>query len=121
MWTPFEEYVLPTWQISDADEEVDESEAAFNPHSDDFELWNDAIDGLIDRIFWDRDWMITRTNPQVLDGVEESISQPLGLDDYFTNRLPKVSTEESALSLPQRSRLALVEIRNWNLDDSHKK
>ncbi len=121
VWIPFEEYILPTWQTSDADEEVNEAEAAFNPRSDDFELWNDALDGLIDRIFWDRDWMMTWTNPQVLDGVEESISQPLGLDDYFTNRLPKISAEESELSLIQHSRLALAEIRNWKLDGSHKK
>jgi hypothetical protein len=112
VWEAFEEYVLPNWKAAEAEYGVDEDEAAFNHRSDNLDLWEQAIDDLIDRIFWDRDWMMTWTNPQVLDGVEDEISEPLGLDDYFTNRLPKATAEESAI--------ALAEIRNWNLDDAKK-
>lgn len=118
VWQPFEEYVLPIWQASDPDEDVDEAEAAFNLRSDHVELWDDAIEKLMDRIFWDRDWTMTWTHPQVLDGIEESISQSLGLDDYFTNRLPPGNAEDAVL-LAQRSLLALTEIRNWKLSDRH--
>jgi hypothetical protein len=113
VWKAFEEYVLPNWKTAEDEYGVDEDEAAFNDRSDNLELWDEVIEDLIDRIFWDRDWMVTWTNPQVLDGIEDEISEPLGLEDYFTNRLPKVSAEESAT--------ALAEIRNWKLDDDHKK
>jgi hypothetical protein len=112
VWKAFEEYVRPRWKAAEAEYGVDEDEVAFNKHSDNFELWDQVIEDLIDRIFWDRDWMVTWSNPQVLDGMEESISQPLGLEGYFTNRLPKVSAEESAI--------AFIKIRNWALDNSQK-
>lgn len=113
VWKAFEEYVLPNWSSAEDEYGVDENEAEFNARSDNLDLWDQAIEGLIDRIFWDRDWMVTWTNPRVLDGIEDEISEPLGLDDYFTNRLPKVRAEESAA--------ALAEIRDWKLDDDHKK
>lgn len=112
VWKAFEEYVLPNWKAAEAEYGVDEDEAAFSHRSDNLDLWEQAIDALLDRIFWDRDWMVTWTNPQVLDGIKDEISEPLGLDDYFTNRLPKVAEEESEI--------ALAEIRNWNLDDAQK-
>jgi hypothetical protein len=110
-WKAFEEYVLPVWKDSDEESGKEEpfGEVTFDDRADDFEFWDEVIEELIERIFWDRDWMVTWTNPQVLDGIEPEISEPLGLDDYFTNRLPKVSVEESAT--------ALAEIRNWKLDD----
>ncbi len=110
VWKAFEEYVLPNWKAAEEEYGVDEEEAAFSDRSDNFELWEQAIEDLIDRIFWDRDWTVTSTNPQVLDGIDESISVPLGLDDYFSNRLPKVSKEAAAI--------VLTEIRNWKLNDS---
>lgn len=113
VWEAFEEYVLPNWSSVEDEYGVDEDEAEFNARSDNLDLWDQAIEDLIDRIFWDRDWMVTWTNPRVLDGIEDEISKPLGLDDYFTNRLPKVSAEESAA--------VLAEIRDWKLDDDHKK
>ncbi|MBW4528218.1 MAG: hypothetical protein KME18_24055 [Phormidium tanganyikae FI6-MK23] len=113
VWKAFEEYVLPNWKATEEEYGVDEDEAAFNDRSNNLELWDEVIEELIDRIFWDRDWMVTWTSPRVLDGIEDEISEPLGLEDYFTNRLPKVSAEESAT--------ALAEIRNWKLDDNHKK
>lgn len=112
VWKAFEEYMLPNWKAAEGEYGVDKNEAAFNDRSENLDLWDQAIEDLMDRIFWDRDWMVTWTNPRILDGIEDEISQPLGLDDYFTNRLPKVSAEESAV--------ALAEIRNWKLDD-HKK
>jgi hypothetical protein len=113
VWKAFEKYVLPNWKAAEDEYGVDEDEAEFNVHSNNLGLWDQAIGDLMDRIFWDRDWMVTWTNPRVLDGIEDEISEPLGLDDYFTNRLPKVSAEESTA--------ALAEIRNWKLDDDHKK
>ncbi len=121
VWRAFEEYVLPNWKATEDEYEVDEEEAEFSDLSENLDLWRQAIEDLIDRIFWDRDWMVTWTNPQVLDGIEDEISKPLGLDDYFTNRLPKVSAQESALPLAQRSLLALDEIRNWKLENTGKK
>jgi len=109
VWKAVKEYVLPHWKAVEEEDEVNEEEVAFNDRSDNLDLWDQAIEDLIDRIFWDRDWMVTWRNPQVLDGIEDEISKPLGLDDYFTNRLPKVSAQESAI--------ALDEIRNWKLEN----
>lgn len=120
VWRAVEAYILPPWKAAKEDE-VDEAEVAFNDRSDSPDLWDQAIEDLIDRIFWDRAWMVTWTNPQVLDGIEDEISKPLGLDDYFTNRLPKMSAQESAMPLAQRSLLALDEIRNWKLENTDKK
>lgn len=113
VWKAFEKYILPNWKAAEDEYGIDEEEAEFSDRSENLELWDQAIEDLMDRIFWDRDWMVTWTNPQVLDGIEDEISQPLGLEDYFTNRLPKVSAEDSAS--------ALAEIRSWKLEDDHKK
>jgi hypothetical protein len=115
LWKAFEEYVLPVWKNSEEEEpdSGDGDEVTFDNRTDDPEFWDEIVEELIERIFWDRDWMVTWTNPQVLDGIEPEASKPLDLDDYFTNRLPKVSIEESEK--------ALAEIRTWKLNSNQKK
>lgn len=88
------------------DEELD----TFHSHSDNLSLWHTVVDELVDRIFWDRDWALTSNHPEVLDGIEEELIKPLGLDNYFTNRLPQVTLEQAEV--------AINEIRNWKLSAS---
>ena len=54
--------------------------------------WENCIDELADRIFWDRDWQVTYNHPQLLDGIEEEFANQTGIsEDYVQNRLPKVT------------------------------
>jgi hypothetical protein len=110
VWSAFEEYVLPNWQASAEEEGEEEGEKDFNPHSNHLDLWKRAINCLLDRIFWDRDWMMSTGSPQFLDGIEEELAETADLKDYFTTRLPKVT--------PEQAIKALEEIKNWQ--DLHK-
>jgi hypothetical protein len=108
--------VLPKWQAEAEEYEADEEdekakeEQAFNPHSNNVDLWDEAIEGLVERIFWDRDWMMTSQNPQLLDGMEASLAEMTGLTDYFTNRLPIVT--------PEQAETAFLAIRDRRLSPS---
>lgn len=105
VWSAFEEYIRPNWEASAEEYGEDDEERDFNPHSNDVELWNDVIEGLLERVFWDRDWMLSAGSPQILDGIEEDVAELTDLENYFTTRLPKVTPEEAIA--------ALDEIRNW--------
>jgi hypothetical protein len=107
IWRGFEEYLLANWQAGQEEFEFDEELDTFHPHSDNLRLWHTVVDDLVDRIFWDRDWALTTNHPEVLDGMEADLSQPLGLDDYFTNRLPRVT--------PEQAEAAISEIKNGKL------
>jgi hypothetical protein len=109
VWKAFEKYLLPNWQAGQEEFGFDEELDTFHPHSDNLRIWNTVVDELVDRIFWDHDWALTSSHPEVMDGMEEELSQTLGLDDYFTNRLPRVTPEQVAA--------AIAEIKNWKLSD----
>jgi hypothetical protein len=108
VWKPFAKYVLPSWQQSDAEfTDVENDLPAYDVHSKDLSFWEETIDRLADRIFWDRDWEMTSIRPQILDGIDPRVGEPIGLtDDYVTNRLPKISQAQSLE--------ALEAIRNWS-------
>jgi len=110
LWRAFEEYLLTSWQAGQEEFGFDEELDTFHPHSDNLRVWHTVVDELVDRIFWDRDWALTSNHPEVLDGMEEELSQPLGLCDYFTNRLPQVT--------PEQAEIAIAEIRSWQLSTS---
>jgi hypothetical protein len=110
VWRAFEAYLLINWQAEQEEFGFDEELDIFHPHSDNLRAWHTVVDELVDRIFWDRDWALTSNHPEVLDGMEEELSKLLGLDDYFTNRLPQVSSEQAET--------AISEIRNWKLRSS---
>jgi hypothetical protein len=105
VWKPFEALIFPNWLA--VDNEMDEfepaarkQEAQFSYRSTDYDLWDQAIDELADRIFFDRDWQLSFTHPQVLDGIEKTLGDKVGIDeDYMTTRLPRVSDEEAAIAL----------------------
>lgn len=62
--------------------------------------WENCIDELADRIFWDRDWQVTYNHPQLLDGIEEEFANQTGIsEDYVQNRLPKVTQAEADAAL----------------------
>ncbi|BAU10430.1 hypothetical protein LEP3755_09140 [Leptolyngbya sp. NIES-3755] len=63
VWKAFEECVRPIWVKAD---EEDEQERTFDLHSTNVDLWDQAIEGLMERFFWDRDWALTSQNPQLL-------------------------------------------------------
>lgn len=107
VWRAFEEYLLTNWPAGREEFGFDEELDTFHPHSDNLRVWHTVVDQLVDRIFWDRDWALTSKHPEVLYGMEEELSQPLGLDDYFTNRLPRVT--------PEQASVASAEIQNWQL------
>jgi hypothetical protein len=105
-----------TWNAYDAlflssQETVDgENDEPFNLdwHSTNVDDWEDAIDHLADLIFYDRDWQMTALRPQLLDGLEKDFSEQTGIyEEYITNRLPKVSSEQVAT--------VLLEIQHWRL------
>jgi hypothetical protein len=108
LWNAFEEFVRPRWESAVEEYGEREEEADFSDRSTDLDLWEEIIEDLADRIFWDRDWQVSSISPQLLDGIEEEFSQLTGLDeDYITNRLPSVTEEEVAI--------ALSKIRTWKL------
>jgi hypothetical protein len=106
LWEAFEEYCSENWQAGQEEFGFDEELDTFHAHSQNLRLWHIVVDELVDRIFWDRDWALTSNHPEVLDGMEAELSEPLGLNDYFTNRLPAVSVE--------KAEEALAQIKNWN-------
>lgn len=108
LWKAFEAYFLESWQVGQEDFGWDEELDTFHKRSDNLRIWQIVVDDLADRIFWDRDWTLTSNHPEVLDGMEEALSRPLGLDDYFTNRLPQIS--------PEQATIALTAIQNWKLE-----
>lgn len=62
--------------------------------------WDNCIDELADRIFWDRDWQVTYNHPQLLDGIEKEFANQTGIsEDYVQNRLPKVTQAEADAAL----------------------
>ncbi|MBW4527696.1 MAG: hypothetical protein KME18_21330 [Phormidium tanganyikae FI6-MK23] len=108
LWKAFEEFVRPRWESAVEEYGEREQEADFSDRSPDLDLWEEIIEDLADRIFWDRDWQVSSIVPQLLDGIEAEFSQLTGLcEEYVTNRLPKVTEEEAAI--------ALSEIRSWKL------
>ncbi|MBW4444070.1 MAG: hypothetical protein KME10_23165 [Plectolyngbya sp. WJT66-NPBG17] len=76
LWRAFEEYLLTSWQAGQEEFGFDEELDTFHPHSHNLRVWHTVVDELVDRIFWDRDWAITSNHPEVLDGMEEELSQP---------------------------------------------
>ncbi|MGG6270009.1 hypothetical protein ACQ4M3_31945 [Leptolyngbya sp. AN03gr2] len=114
-WQVFDEFVYPCWQSantawSEASEEFgeDEEEKAFHQHSTNLTLWKSIIDQMANRIFWDRDWMVSSFAPELLDGIEKSFSETTGLtEEYVTNRLPKVTSKQV--------KQAISAIKNWKL------
>lgn len=103
----YETLMLPGLQEPDVIEEWGKPDLLV-PESTDLGQWEMVIDRLIDRIFWDRDWQLTFSHPQLLDGLEEEFSQQTGiLEDYMSNRLPKVTPEEA-----ESARLAIAK---WEL------
>ncbi|MBE9009390.1 hypothetical protein IQ250_04140 [Pseudanabaenaceae cyanobacterium LEGE 13415] len=108
LWDAFEEFVRPRWEAAVEEYGEREEEADFSDRSPNLDLWEEIIDHLANRIFWDRDWQVSSIAPQLLDGIEEDFSQLTGLDeDYMTNGLPKVTEGEAST--------ALSEIRTWKL------
>ena len=62
--------------------------------------WENCIDELADRIFWDRDWQVTYNHPQLLDGIEEEFANQTGIsEDYVQNLLPKVTQADADAAL----------------------
>jgi hypothetical protein len=106
----YETLILPGLLHPDVLEEWGEPDQLV-PESTDFEQWEMVIDRLCDRIFWDRDWQLTYSHPQLLDGVEEGLSQLTGItEEYISNRLPKVTPEEA-----EHARFAIL---RWELSST---
>lgn len=103
-WSAIEKYVLPRWRETDEEYGEDEAIATFRIDSDNLDLWRDAIEELVERIFWDRDWIVNSGDAEIM---EDSLSEAVGLEDYFSDRLPAVSVEQATA--------ALSEIQNWKL------
>jgi len=105
VWKPFEVLIFSHWltdesEMDELEPEAHAEEEMFNYRSTNFDLWDEAIEELADRIFFDRDWQLSFTHPQVLDGIERNLGEAVGIDeDYMTTRLPRVSDEEAAIAL----------------------
>lgn len=103
IWKAFEQYLLPGWQAGieefGANEELDN----LHDRSDNLDLWHTVIDELADRIFWDRDWQIKVRDFESPTDLDES----LGLEEYFTNYIPLVSSKQVTA--------VVAEIENWQL------
>ena len=108
-WNAYTELILSNQQKPDeAFDASDDELSSLGWRSTNTRDWKDAIEDLADRIFYDRDWLVTVQHPQLLDGLEEDFSQQTGIsENYITNRLPKVSTEQVAA--------ALSAIQAWDL------
>lgn len=62
--------------------------------STDLSDWQEIVHILETRFFDDYDWTFTSQYPQLLDGMEDYLSNELGIDhQYFNNRLPRISDE----------------------------
>lgn len=108
VWQVFDEFVYPRWQSAIEEFGEDEEENAFHQHSTNLRLWKSIIDQMANRIFWDRDWVVSSFAPELLDGIEKSFSEMTGLtEEYVTNRLPKVTSKHV--------KQAIAAIKNWKL------
>ena len=106
LWQIFEEHIRPLWDSAIEEYGEDEAEQAFHDRSTNFALWDSMIEDMMERIFWDCDWMVSSVAPQLLDGIEEELSQRLDLTEaYVTNRLPNVTVGQAET--------ALAAIHNW--------
>jgi len=106
-WEAYEKLVLPSLSEDEGfeDDYIFDLEKYYSKDKDD---WQMALDCIADGIFWDRDWEFVSLEPQLLDGMDPMIAYNLGIsENYFTNRLPKV-TDEEAIE-------ALREIMEWTL------
>ena len=118
-WDAFEKIILPDlleYEEEYEDEEDDEEDDVNlfyeqKYKSTDLSEWEFAVDCLADLIFWDRDWFFVSSQPQLLDGMDPGMAQNMGItENYFTNRLPKV-TDEEAMGL-------LREIMEWERSET---
>jgi hypothetical protein len=106
LWQIFEEYIRPLWDSATEEYGEDEEEKAFHDRSTNFDLWASIIEDMMERIFWDRDWMVSSLAPQLLDGIEEEFSNLTDVtEEYLINRLPNVT--------PYEVEAALAAIYNW--------
>ena len=80
-------------EYEEEDEEYEEEEEEPIDHtSDNLREWKNMIDTLVFEIFWDTDWKFLAIEPQLIEGMYQG--DILGIDDdYFTTKLPKVTTE----------------------------
>ncbi|MGG6270499.1 hypothetical protein ACQ4M3_37575 [Leptolyngbya sp. AN03gr2] len=109
VWQVFDEFGYPCWQSAIEEFGEDEEENAFHQHSTNSRLWKSIIDQMANRIFWDRDWMVSSFAPELLDGIDQSFSEMTGLtEEYVTNRLPKVTSKQV--------KQAIAAIKNWKLE-----
>jgi hypothetical protein len=106
VWQTYEAIVLPHHE---PDPELETEEfVQFQWRSTDVIDWENAIDELADLVFAGRDWQLTSSCPQVLDGLDEGVGDLVGIgQNYFINRMPIVTAEQVAA--------ALAEIRDWKL------
>lgn len=87
-------------QVLEAEFEGEEDILPIEVDCEDSLEWENCIDELADRIFWDRDWQVTYNHPQLLDGIEEEFANQTGIsEDYVQNRLPKVTQAEADAAL----------------------
>jgi hypothetical protein len=87
-------------RVLEAELEGDDDILPIELDSEDYSEWDDSIDDLADRIFWDRDWQVTYAHPQLLDGIEDEFAEKTGItDEYIQNRLPSVTQAEADLAL----------------------
>lgn len=102
-WYVYRRLILATLQAVGMNSSAEPEVEAMSPpklHSPDPQEWEDCIEDLADRIFCDRDWQLTHTCPQLLDGIEEPLANQTGiLESYVQNRLPKVTPEEASSAL----------------------
>jgi len=83
-------------RVLEAELEGEEDILPIELDSEDYSEWDDSIDDLADRIFWDRDWQVTYAHPQLLDGIEDEFAEKTGITDkYIQNRLPSVTQAEA--------------------------
>lgn len=101
IWKAFEQHLLPSWKAGVEEFEPNEELDNFHDRSDNLDLWRTVIDELADRIFWDRDWQIKVRDFESPTDLDES----LGLEEYFTNHIPLVSSKQVAF--------VVAEIQNW--------
>jgi hypothetical protein len=104
VWKTYEALILPRHEPEPEEDEF----VQLQWRSTDVIDWGSAIDALADLVFSGRDWQLTSSCPQVLDGLDENIGDLVGIgQDYFINRLPSV-TEDQVMT-------ALAEIEDWKL------
>jgi hypothetical protein len=100
VWDAYKALILEERQSRKAELDDEDGEPLLDYHSRDRGDWVNRLDELASRIFYDRDWQITSFHPQLLDGLSESFSEQTGIDEeYVTNRLPKVTTEQTVMAL----------------------